>query len=110
MGDTACVAACLLVRAAANAAAATTASATVHSSVQDNGVKAQQDSGTITSTSAGAAACPVVIDPFCGQGTVLAVANELGMDALGVELSRKRCRQALKLRVLRAKDAPGLLR
>ena len=56
--------------------------------------------------SSGAAAA-IVIDPFCGQGTVLAVANELEMDALGVELSRKRCRQALQLRVLQAKDAPA---
>jgi len=49
-----------------------------------------------------------VIDPFCGQGTVLAVANEMGMDALGVELSRKRCRTALTMKLLRTKDAPGL--
>lgn len=35
-----------------------------------------------------------VVDPFCGRGTVLAVANALGLDALGVELSAKRCRYA----------------
>ena len=35
-----------------------------------------------------------VVDPFCGQGLVLAVANEMGLDAVGVELSRKRARQA----------------
>lgn len=40
-----------------------------------------------------------VVDPFCGKGTVLAVANALGIDALGVELSAKRCRAALKLSV-----------
>jgi hypothetical protein len=39
----------------------------------------------------------VVLDPFCGVGTVLAAANALGMDALGVELSRKRCEQARAL-------------
>lgn len=38
-----------------------------------------------------------VVDPFCGKGTVLAVANALGLDALGVELSGKRCRAARKL-------------
>ena len=38
-----------------------------------------------------------VVDPFCGKGTVLAVANTLGLDALGVELSGKRCRAARKL-------------
>jgi hypothetical protein len=38
-----------------------------------------------------------VVDPFCGRGTVLAVANTLGLDALGVELSAKRCRAARNL-------------
>ena len=41
----------------------------------------------------------VVFDPFCGVGTVLAVANTLGMAALGVEKSAKRCGQARELRV-----------
>jgi hypothetical protein len=36
----------------------------------------------------------VVFDPFCGVGTVLAAANALGLDALGVELAKKRCEQA----------------
>lgn len=40
-----------------------------------------------------------VVDPFCGKGTVLAVANALGLDALGVELSGKRCRAARNLQV-----------
>jgi hypothetical protein len=40
-----------------------------------------------------------VVDPFCGKGTVLAVANALGLAALGVELSAKRCRAARTLRV-----------
>ena len=35
-----------------------------------------------------------VVDPFCGHGTVLAVANALGLDAVGVELSAKRARRA----------------
>jgi hypothetical protein len=35
-----------------------------------------------------------VVDPFCGRGTILAVANEFGMDAIGVELSAKRCKAA----------------
>jgi hypothetical protein len=39
----------------------------------------------------------VVVDPFCGRGTVLAVANAMGLDALGVELSAKRCRAAKAL-------------
>ena len=39
----------------------------------------------------------VVVDPFCGHGTVLAVANELGMDAIGVDVSTKRCKAARRL-------------
>jgi hypothetical protein len=40
-----------------------------------------------------------VIDPFCGYGTVLAAANALGLDAVGVELSKRKCRRAEALRV-----------
>jgi hypothetical protein len=39
----------------------------------------------------------VVVDPFCGHGTVLAVANSFGFDAVGVELSAKRCKIARNL-------------
>ena len=39
-----------------------------------------------------------IVDPFCGHGTVLAVANELGMKAIGVELGRKRAKKARLLR------------
>lgn len=38
-----------------------------------------------------------IVDPFCGHGTVLAVANGLGLDAIGVELSAKRARKARTL-------------
>ncbi len=41
----------------------------------------------------------VVVDPFCGRGTVLAVANTFGFDALGVDLGAKRCRAARVLTV-----------
>jgi hypothetical protein len=41
----------------------------------------------------------VVVDPFCGRGTVLAVANAMGLDALGVDISAKRCRAARALEV-----------
>jgi hypothetical protein len=33
-----------------------------------------------------------VFDPFCGRGSVLAVASSLGFDVIGVDLSAKRCR------------------
>ena len=39
----------------------------------------------------------VVVDPFCGKGTVLAVANAMGLDAIGVELSSKRRKAARAL-------------
>jgi hypothetical protein len=40
-----------------------------------------------------------VIDPFCGYGTVLAAANAVGLDAVGVELSKRKCRRAEALKV-----------
>ncbi len=39
-------------------------------------------------------ACRTVVDPFCGQGTMLAVANDHGLDAVGVELSPRRAARA----------------
>lgn len=51
----------------------------------------------------------VVVDPFFGRGTVLAVANELGLDAIGVDISKGRCRAAramsLERRIESARDA-----
>jgi hypothetical protein len=41
----------------------------------------------------------VVVDPFCGRGTVLAVACALGRAAVGVERSPKRCDQSRALQV-----------
>jgi hypothetical protein len=41
----------------------------------------------------------LVLDPFCGQGTVLAVANAVGLDAIGVDRSARCCRAARKLSV-----------
>lgn len=38
-----------------------------------------------------------IVAPFCGHGTALAVANELGLDAVGIELSPKRARRARNL-------------
>jgi tRNA G10 N-methylase Trm11 len=39
----------------------------------------------------------LVVDPFCGRGTVLAVANAMGFDALGIDLGAKRCKAARAL-------------
>jgi hypothetical protein len=41
----------------------------------------------------------LVVDPFCGQGTVLAVANAMGFDALGIDLATRRCKIARALQV-----------
>jgi hypothetical protein len=40
-----------------------------------------------------------VVDPFCGWGTVLAVANALGLDAIGVDVSARMCKRARRLTV-----------
>jgi hypothetical protein len=42
-------------------------------------------------------AARTIVDPFCGWGSVLAVANRLGLAAIGVELARKRARKARHL-------------
>ena len=39
----------------------------------------------------------VVVDPFCGSGTLLAVANALGLDAIGVDRSARACSAARRL-------------
>jgi hypothetical protein len=38
-----------------------------------------------------------VVDPFCGWGTALAVANALGLAAIGVDRSARMCRRARAL-------------
>lgn len=40
-----------------------------------------------------------IFDPFCGVGTVLAVANGFGLDAIGVEKAKKRAEQSRALKV-----------
>jgi hypothetical protein len=40
-----------------------------------------------------------IVDPFCGRGTVLAVANRMGFDSIGIDLSAKRCRSARSFRL-----------
>lgn len=44
-------------------------------------------------------ACRTVVDPFCGMGTMLAVANAHGLAAIGVELSKKRAARARRLTI-----------
>jgi hypothetical protein len=40
-----------------------------------------------------------IVDPFCGKGTVLAAANALGLDAVGVEIVRRRAKNAKRLQL-----------
>ena len=41
-----------------------------------------------------------VVDPFCGRGTTLAVANALGLDAVGVDTNKEQCYEARRLQLL----------
>lgn len=40
-----------------------------------------------------------IVDPFCGSGTTLAVANKMGLDAIGVDISKEACEMARKLKI-----------
>ncbi len=42
-------------------------------------------------------ACRTIVDPFCGVGTMLAIANAHGLSAIGVELSKRRASKAARL-------------
>lgn len=44
-------------------------------------------------------ACRTIVDPFCGLGTMLAVANAHGLDAIGVERVARRVRKARALQL-----------
>lgn len=48
----------------------------------------------------------LVVDPYCGRGTVLAVANAMGFDTLGIDISAKRCRAARALTIEDPRSAP----
>jgi hypothetical protein len=38
--------------------------------------------------------CRTVVDPFCGLGSMLTAANAHGLDAIGIEISRRRAERA----------------
>ncbi|HVP66000.1 MAG TPA: SAM-dependent methyltransferase [Anaeromyxobacteraceae bacterium] len=50
--------------------------------------------------------CRTVVDPFCGMGSMLAVANEFGLAAVGVERSARRAHRARTLSFGDARPAP----
>jgi hypothetical protein len=39
----------------------------------------------------------VIVDPFCGRGSVLSAANALGLDSIGVDRNARCCRAARRL-------------
>lgn len=41
----------------------------------------------------------IIVAPFCGHAAVLEVANKMGMDGIGIELSRKRAERAQALEI-----------
>lgn len=51
--------------------------------------------------------CHTIVDPFCGRGTLLAVANEYGFNAIGVDIGAKRCRAARRARVVAPEPGRG---
>ena len=73
------------------------------------GAVAGAEAGAVAGAAAGAVAPPPlrILDPFCGEGSVLAAANALGIDAVGVDSSRKRCRHAAAYVRDRAELAAG---
>ena len=93
---------------AADAVGALLAQAKAHDVTTAKATPTATTTTTTTATAtATATATTTIVDPFCGVGTVLCVANEMGCDAVGVEISAKRCAAAARLRLLRKEDAPG---
>ncbi len=48
--------------------------------------------------------CSTVVNPFCGEGSMLAAANVYGLKAIGIERSTKRAQKALLLSLNQEKE------
>ena len=57
------------------------------------GVRCSEDAASLRT------ATRTVVDPFCGHGTALAVANAFGFHAIGIDTSARQCRAAKALRL-----------
>lgn len=44
-------------------------------------------------------ATDTIVDPFCGRGSILAVANHFGLNAIGVDISEEQCEKARNLKI-----------
>jgi DNA methylase len=42
----------------------------------------------------------LIVDPFCGRGTILAAAEKMGMDSVGVDIDEQQCQHAQTLKFL----------
>lgn len=40
-----------------------------------------------------------IVNPFCGEGSVVAAANAFGLSSIGIEKSSKRAKKAMKLEI-----------
>lgn len=58
-----------------------------------------QSAAAIAAHFAARARPALICDPFCGSGTVLATANALGIDAIGVDLDPAQCDRARALQL-----------
>jgi hypothetical protein len=102
MGLNACVVACEWILKNTTPFSATGAAAAATADSKEDGGAEQKTQSAGAGTTAAAAAHALrhcVVDPFCGRGSALAVANALGMDAMGVEMSNQRCQYARRLQL-----------
>lgn len=53
--------------------------------------------------------CQRIVNPFCGEGSLLAAASYLELDSIGIERSAKRARKAQRLELMKSASEPTKL-